>query len=58
MPTTTTIKRNFLTVRQAAQRLKVAERTILRWIERGEIQAERIEPDRDRSDYIIALAEV
>jgi len=48
-----------MTVRQAATRLGVAERTILRWIENGDLQgAERLEPERDKSDYIIPLAEV
>jgi len=52
--TTTTIKRDFLTVRQAADELGVAERTIQHWIASGELQAEPLESGMARTTWIIS----
>jgi len=49
------ITRDFLTVRQAAERIGVAERTILHWISTGELQAEQLDPDRPYSDKLIPI---
>ena len=54
----TPIKRNFLTVRQAAERLNVAERTIQHWIAAKQLHAEPLEPERPVSNWIIAVAEL
>lgn len=58
MPQSTiAIKRNFLTVRQAAEFLGIAERTVLYLVATNKLAAEHLDPERPRSDLIIATAE-
>ena len=54
----TPIKRNFLTVSQAARYFKVAERTIEDWIATDKLHAEPLDPDRARTPPIIPITEV
>lgn len=53
-----TLLRNFLTVRQAATRLGLAERTIQLKIFNGVLAAEPLNPDRPGRDYIIPIKEI
>jgi len=52
------IKRNFLTVPEIAQRLHVAERTVQAWCQTGELKGEALDPGRERTSWIVAVAEV
>ncbi len=56
--TQATIKRNFLTVTQAADRLGVAERTIQHYINIQLIKAEPLDPGRERTIWIIPITEI
>mgnify|MGYP001565160855 CR=1 FL=1 len=53
-----TLTRDFLTVSQAADRLQLAERTIIKYIGNGTIRAEKLEPEKPNSVWIIPLAEI
>ena len=52
------IKRNFLTVPEIAKRLHVAERTVQNWCQTNELKAEPLDPDRERTSWIVSIAEV
>jgi hypothetical protein len=54
----TAIKRDFLTVGQASERLGLAERTVIHYVDLGELYAERLDPERPRSDLIISLKSI
>ena len=52
------ITRDFLTVSQAADKLTLAERTVVKYIGEGTIRAEKLEPEKPNSVWIIPLAEI
>lgn len=52
------IKRDFLTVAQAADRLNLSERTITDWITKKIVYAEPLDPGRTRTPQLIPLSEI
>lgn len=52
------IRRNFITVPRAAQLLHLSERTILHLIATGEIAAEPLDPERQRTIWLIHPKEI
>jgi hypothetical protein len=54
----TTITRDFFTVSQLAARWRVAERTVQHYIATRELSAEPLEPEKPRSQWIVALSVV
>ena len=50
--------REYYSVREAAARLGVTDRTITNWIASGRIKAQALNPDRQRPTWLIPAAEL
>ncbi len=47
------VQPEYLTIDEVAERLKVSRRTVYRWIERGELPAYKLGPDRPGVEWRI-----